>query len=53
MLLDRGKESVLDFIKPTHKVLDIGGGKGIRWKPILERFPDLQLTFFEPDKKEL
>ena len=53
MLLDRGKESVLDFIKPTHKVLDIGGGKGTRWKPILEKFPDLQLTFFEPDKKEL
>ena len=53
MLLDRGKESILDFIKPTHKVLDIGGGKGTRWKPILEKFPDLQLTFFEPDKKEL
>ena len=53
MLLDRGKESVLNFIKPTDKVLDIGGGKGIRWKPILEKFPDLQLTFFEPDKKEL
>lgn len=53
MLLDRGKESVLDFIKPAQKVLDIGGGKGVRWKPILEKFPDLQLTFFEPDKREL
>lgn len=53
MLLDRGKDSVLDFIKPTQKVLDIGGGKGIRWKRILEKFPDLQLTFFEPDEKEL
>ena len=53
MLLGRGKDSVLDFIQPTQKVLDIGGGKGIRWKPILEKFPDLQLTFFEPDKREL
>ena len=53
MLISGNKDSLLRFINNTDSVTDLGGGKGDRWVSILLKFPDLNLTFFEPDKNEL
>ena len=53
MLISGDKDSLLRFIKNTDSVSDFGGGKGDRWVSILSKFPNLNLTFFEPDKSEL
>ena len=53
MLISGNKDSLLRFIKNTDSVTDLGGGKGDRWVSILSKFPNLNLTFFEPDKTEL
>jgi ubiquinone/menaquinone biosynthesis C-methylase UbiE len=53
MLISGNKDSLLRFIKNTDSVTDLGGGKGDRWVSVLSKFPNLNLTFFEPDKTEL
>ena len=53
MLISGNKDSLLGFIKNTDSVTDLGGGKGDRWVSVLSKFPNLNLTFFEPDKTEL
>jgi ubiquinone/menaquinone biosynthesis C-methylase UbiE len=53
MLISGNKDSLLRFIKNTDSVSDLGGGKGDRWVSVLSKFPNLSLTFFEPDKSEL
>jgi len=53
MLLSGGKDSLLRYIKSGDRIIDLGGGKGDRWIPILEKFPNLHLTFCEPDENEL
>ena len=53
MLISGDKESLLRFIKKDDSVTDLGGGKGNRWVSMLSKFPNLNLTFFEPDKTEL
>jgi ubiquinone/menaquinone biosynthesis C-methylase UbiE len=53
MLISGNKDSLLRFIKNTDSVSDLGGGKGDRWVSVLSKFPNLNLTFFEPDKSEL
>ena len=53
MLISGNKDSLLRFIKNTDSVTDLGGGKGDRWVSVLSKVPNLNLTFFEPDKSEL
>jgi hypothetical protein len=53
MLISGNKDSLLRFIKNTDSVTDLGGGKGDRWVSVLSKFPNLNLTFSEPDKSEL
>ena len=53
MLISGDKNSVLMKIKLNDHVLDIGAGKALRWIPILKKYPDLKLTIYEPDSKEL
>lgn len=53
MLLSGAKDSLLRFIKSGDRIVDLGGGKGDRWIPILKKFPNLYLTFCEPDENEL
>ena len=53
MLISGSKESLLRFIKDTDSVTDLGGGKGDRWVSVLSKYPNLNLTFSEPDKSEL
>jgi ubiquinone/menaquinone biosynthesis C-methylase UbiE len=53
MLISGNKDSLLRFIKNTDSVSDLGGGKGDRWVSVLQKFPNLSLTFSEPDKSEL
>jgi ubiquinone/menaquinone biosynthesis C-methylase UbiE len=53
MLVSGNKDSLLRFIKTTDSVVDLGGGKGDRWASVLSKFPNLNLTFIEPDKSEL
>jgi len=53
MLISGDKNSVLMNIKLNDHVLDIGAGKALRWIPILKKYPDLKLTIYEPDSKEL
>jgi ubiquinone/menaquinone biosynthesis C-methylase UbiE len=53
MLISGNKDSLLRFIKSADSVTDLGGGKGDRWLSVLSKFPNLKLTFSEPDKSEL
>ena len=53
MLISGDKNSVLRAIKSDDRIVDLGGGKGDRWVAILKKYPNIRLTFCEPDKNEL
>ena len=53
MLISGDKNSLLRLIKPGDRIVDLGGGKGDRWVPILKKYPNIRLTFCEPDQNEL
>ena len=53
VLIQQSKESNLRLIKKNDRVADFGGGRGDRWVSILKKYPNLSLTFYEPDEDEL
>ena len=53
MLISGDKNSLLRLIKSNDRIVDLGGGKGDRWVPILKKYPNIRLTFCEPDRNEL
>ena len=53
MLISGDKNWLLRLIKSDDHIVDLGGGKGDRWVPILKKYPNIRLTFCEPDQKEL
>ena len=53
MLISGDKNSLLRLIKSNDRIVDLGGGKGDRWVPILKKYPNIRLTFCEPDRSEL
>ena len=53
MLISGDKNSLLRLIKSGDHIVDLGGGKGDRWVPILQKYPNIRLTFCEPDQNEL
>ena len=53
MLISGDKNSLLRLIRSGDRIVDLGGGKGDRWVPILKKYPNIHLTFCEPDQNEL